>query len=80
MKPILKSNSALLATGPSPAWKTVQESGFFMPLVQSSEFSISVDRQTSKQIGSQSYAVDDLTRSPNVGFNVSYLFSPYLVN
>jgi len=80
MKPILKSNSAFLATGPSPAFKTVEESGFFMPLVQSSEFSISVDRQTSKQIGSQSYAVDDLTRSPNVNFNVDYLFSPLLIN
>jgi hypothetical protein len=79
-KSILKSNSALLATGPSPAFKTVEESGYFMPLVQSSEFSISVDRQTSKQVGSQSYAVDDLTRSPNVNLDVSYLFSPYLVN
>lgn len=79
-KPILKSNSAFLATGPSPAFKTVEESGFFMPLVQSSEFSISIDRQTSKQVGSQSYAVDDLTRSPNVNFNVDYLFSPLLIN
>lgn len=79
-KPILKSNSAFLATGPSPAFKTVEESGFFMPLVQSSEFSISIDRQTSKQVGSQSYAVDNLTRSPNVNFNVDYLFSPFLVN
>jgi hypothetical protein len=79
-KPILKSNSAMLVVSPSPAWNTGEQSGYFVPLVQSSNLSLSVDRQTSKQLGSQSYAVDDLTRSPNVGFDVNYLFSPYLVN
>lgn len=70
----------MLAVSPSPAWSTVEQSGYFVPLVQSSNMSLSVDRQTSKQLGSQSYAVDDLIKSPDVGFDVSYLFSPYLVN
>jgi hypothetical protein len=39
-----------------------------------------VDRQTSKQVGSQQYAIDSIVRAPNVSFNVSYLFSPHLVN
>jgi hypothetical protein len=77
---IFKSNSAILATSPSPAWTTGQQSGYFVPLVQSSEISVSIDRQTSKQVGSQQYAIDDIVRSPDVNFNVSYLFSPYFVN
>jgi hypothetical protein len=77
---IFKSNSAILATSPSPAWTTGQQSGYFVPLVQGSEISVSVDRQTSKQVGSQQYAVDDIVRSPDVSFNVNYLFSPYFVN
>jgi hypothetical protein len=77
---IFKSNSAILATSPSPAWTTGQQSGYFVPLVQGSEISVSVDRQTSKQVGSQQYALDSIVRAPNVSFNVSYLFSPHLVN
>jgi hypothetical protein len=77
---IFKSNSAILATSPSPAWTTGQQSGYFVPLVQSSEISVSIDRQTSKQVGSQQYAIDDMVRSPDVNFNISYLFSPYFVN
>lgn len=77
---ILKSNSAILATSPSPAWTTGQQSGYFIPLVQNSEISLSIDRQTSKQVGSQQYAIDDLIKSPDVSFNMSYLFSPYMIN
>jgi len=77
---IFKSNSAILATSPSPAWTTTEQSGYFVPLVQGSEISVSVDRQTSKQVGSQQYAIDSIVRAPNVSFNVSYLFSPHLVN
>jgi hypothetical protein len=77
---IFKSNSAILATSPSPAWTTGQQSGYFVPLVQGSEISVSVDRQTSKQVGSQQYALDSIVRAPNVSFNVDYLFSPHLVN
>jgi hypothetical protein len=77
---IFKSNSAILATSPSPAWTTTEQSGYFVPLVQGSEISVSVDRQTSKQVGSQQYAIDSVVRAPNVSFNVSYLFSPHLVN
>ncbi len=79
-KIVLKRNSALIATGPSPAWKTGQETGYFMPLVQNSEVSLSIDRQTSKQVGFQQYAVDDVIRSPDVSFNMTYLFSPYMLN
>jgi hypothetical protein len=77
---IFKSNSAILATSPSPAWTTTEQSGYFVPLVQGSEISVSVDRQTSKQVGSQQYALDSIVRAPNVSFNVDYLFSPHLVN
>jgi hypothetical protein len=77
---IFKSNSAILATSPSPAWTTTEQSGYFVPLVQGSEISVSVDRQTSKQVGSQQYAIDSIVRAPNVSFNVSYVFSPHLVN
>jgi hypothetical protein len=79
-RPILKSNSAFFATGPSPAWKTGEESGYFMPLVQNSEISISIDRQTSKRIGSQQYAIDDIMRSPDVNLNMTYLYSPFMIN
>ncbi len=77
---ILKSNSAILATSPSPAWTTTQQSGYFVPLVQASEISVSIDRQTSKQVGSQQYAIDNIVRAPNVSFNLNYIFSPHLVN
>ena len=77
---IFKSNSAILATSPSPAWTTTEQSGYFVPLVQGSEISVSVDRQTSKQVGSQQYALDSVVRAPNVSFNVDYLFSPHLIN
>lgn len=79
-KTILKSNSAFVATGPSPAWKTGEETGYFMPLIQDSEISISIDRQTSKQIGSQQYAIDHLVKAPDVTFNVTYLYSPFMIN
>ncbi len=77
---IFKSNSAILATSPSPAWTTGQQSGYFVPLVQGTEMSVSVDRQTSKQVGSQQYAIDSIVRAPNVSFNVDYVFSPHLIN
>ena len=77
---ILKSNSAILATSQSPAWTTTEQSGYFVPLVQGTEMSVSVDRQTSKQVGYQQYAIDDIVRAPNVSFNVDYVFSPYLIN
>ena len=79
-KIVLKRDSALVVTGPSPAWKTGEETGYFLPLVQNSEISLSIDRQTSKQVGFQQYAVDDIVRSPNVSFNMTYLFSPYMLN
>jgi hypothetical protein len=79
-KIVLKNNSSIIVTGPSPSWKIVEESGYFLPLIQSSEISLSVDRQTTKQVGSQQYAIDDLIRSPDVSFEMSYLFSPYLIN
>jgi len=77
---ILKSNSAILATSPTPAWTTAEQTGYFVPLVQGSDISVSVDRQTSKQVGSQKYAIDSIVKSPNVSFNVNYIFSPHLAN
>ncbi len=77
---IFKSNSAILATSPTPAWTTIDQLGYFVPLVQSSNVSVSVDRQTSKQVGSQKYAIDSVVRAPDVSFDVDYFFSPQLAS
>jgi hypothetical protein len=77
---VIKSQSAFLIAGNNPSYKTGHESGYLFPLVQSSEFSIESNRQSSKQVGSQNYAVDDLFRAPEVKFSTSYYASPYLVN
>lgn len=77
---ILKSNSAFVAMGDSPAWKTGQETGRLFPLVQNCNFSITNERQKLKQIGSQSYAVNDLVRAPNASLDLSYYLNPYCSN
>ena len=79
-KLILKSHSAILATSPTPAWTTLEQSGYFVPLVQGSNISVSIDRQTSKQVGSPKYAIDSIVRAPDVSFDVDYFFSPQLAS
>lgn len=80
MKKIIKSNSAFVVASSFPAWKTGQERGYLFPLVQGSEISIDAQRQSSKQIGKQTYAIDDVLRNPEVNFQVGYISSPYWVN
>lgn len=79
-KIIIKSNSAFALIGNSPAWTTTQDSGRLLSLVQSSDCSITSDRQRIKQIGSQEYAVNDIVKAPEVELSMSYYLTPYLSN
>lgn len=79
-KQILKSNSAFVVIGDAPAWKTGEEVGRLFPLVQSADFSITNERQKIKEIGSQSYAVDNIVRSPSASIDLSYYLNPYCSN
>jgi hypothetical protein len=79
-KIVIKSNAAFALIGNSPAWTTGQDSGRLLSLVQSSDCSISTDRQKIKQIGSQDYAVNDIMKAPDVELSMSYYLSPYLSN
>jgi hypothetical protein len=77
---VLKSNSAFVAMGQSPAWKTGEEEANLFSLVQNCDFSITNERQKIKQIGSQSYAVNDIVRAPEVSLEMSYYLTPYCNN
>lgn len=77
---ILKSNSAIVVIGDSPAWKTGQETGRILSLVQNCDFSASNDRQKIKQIGSQSYAVNNIVRAPEISLSLDYYLTPYINN
>ncbi len=77
---ILKSNSALVLIGNSPAWTTGQDSGYLFSLVQNSSLSISPERQNIRQVGSQSYSVSHVNRSPDVNLSIDYILEPYSNN
>ena len=77
---VLKSNSAFVAMGRYPAWKTGEEQANLFPLVQSCNFSITNDHQKIKQIGSQSYAVNNLVKAPEINLELSYYLNPYCSN
>jgi hypothetical protein len=77
---VLKSNKALVLIGNSPAWTTGQDSGYLFSLVQNSTASITNERQNLKQIGQQSYAVNDILRAPEVSLSMDYYLNPYLNN
>lgn len=77
---ILKSNSAFVAIGNDPAWTTGADNAAIFSLVQGCDFSISTQRQKLKQIGSQSLAVNDIVRAPEVAVNFNYFLTPYLNN
>lgn len=79
-KTILKSNSAFVAIGQSPAWTTGNDSGRLFSLVQNCNFSVSNERQKLKQIGRQNYSVNDLVRAPNIELSFDYYLSPYISN
>lgn len=81
-KTILKSNSAFVAIGQSPAWTTGSDSAKLFSLVQNCDFSVSNERQKSKQIGlgSQNYSINSLVRAPNIELSFDYYLSPYLSN
>jgi hypothetical protein len=77
---VLKSNSAFVAMGQFPAWKTGEETANLFPLVQNCSFSIKNEHQKIKQIGSQSYAVNNLVKAPEANIDLSYYLNPYCSN
>jgi hypothetical protein len=79
-KQVLKSDSAFVIIGDSPAWKTSNETGKLFSLVQNYNFSVTNDRQNFKQIGNQAYAVNNIVKAPTVDLSFDYYLSPYLNN
>jgi hypothetical protein len=77
---ILKSNGAFVLIGDSPSWKTTNETGRLLSLVQNVNFGLANERQQLKQIGNQAYSVNHINRSPNVNLTIDYYLSPYLNN
>ena len=80
MKPILKSNSALIAIGNNPSWTTGVDYGRLLSLVQGSNYSVSIPRQTSKSVGSDMLFLDDISYAPEVEIQIQYNLSPFLNN
>lgn len=77
---ILKSDSTFILRGGNPAWTTGEDVASLISLVQSSDVSVSSDRQSLKQVGSQSFAVNDVMRSPDVNLNIDYYLEPRMSN
>jgi len=77
---VLKSNSAFVAIGDSPAWKTTEDTARLFQLVQGCNFSITNERQKLKQIGKEQYAVNHIVRAPQPNLNLSYYLSPFCSN
>lgn len=79
-KQILKSNSAFVAIGQSPSWKSSKDNAKLFTLVQGCDINFNIERQSLKQLGSKKYIVDNALRAPSVDLNLNYYFSPYLHN
>ena len=82
---ILKSNNSIVIAGQRPAFTTDDRtgsdmSGAYMSAVQSVGVGFSQQRQTSKQVGSKSLAVNDITRMPDVDLSISYHYTPAMLN
>lgn len=79
-KAVIKSNSAFVLIGNSPAWITGEDDGKLLSLVQNCNFSINAQRQPTKQLGSQFYAANNIFAAPDVEFSLDYYLTPYLSN
>jgi hypothetical protein len=82
---ILKSNNSIVIAGQRPAFTTDDRtgsdmSGAYMSAVQSVGVGFSQQRQKSKQVGSKSLAVNDITRMPDVDLSISYHYTPAMLN
>ena len=82
---ILKSNNSLVIAGQRPAFSSGylindSMSGAYMSAVQSVSVGFSQQRQKSKQIGSKSLAVNDISRMPDVDLSISYYYTPAMLN
>jgi hypothetical protein len=79
-KQIIKSNSAFVVLGQSPAWTTGEDTVSLFPLVQGCNFGVNIEHQKSKQIGKQSYVINNTVKAPEVTVELSYFLNPYLSN
>ena len=79
-KNIIKSNAAIVLFGQSPAWTTGQDTVDLFSLVQNCDFSITADRQKTKQVGRQTYGVNAFVKAPEVAMNMDYYLTPYMSN
>tara|TARA_Y100001937_G_scaffold52541_1_gene72658 strand:+ start:6410 stop:7504 length:1095 start_codon:yes stop_codon:yes gene_type:complete len=77
---VLKSNNSIMLITESPSFSTETKTGILFGGVTSTDFSFDLDRQTTKQIGSQQLATNTINRHPDVNFNVDYIFNPTLTN
>jgi len=82
---ILKSNNSIVIAGQRPAFTTGDRigsdmSGAYMSVVQSVGVGFSQQRQKSKQVGSKSLAINDITRMPDVDLSISYYYTPAMLN
>jgi hypothetical protein len=77
---VLKSNGAFILIGDPPSWKITNETGRFFSLVQNLSFGLANERQQLKQVGSKSYCVNHINRSPSIDLTIDYYLSPYLNN
>lgn len=82
---ILKSNNSIVIAGQRPAFTTgnanyYSMSGAYMSAVQSVSVGFSQQRQKSKQIGSKSLAINDISRMPDVDLSISYYYTPAMLN
>ena len=82
---ILKSNNSIVIAGQRPAFTTGDRigsdmSGAYMSAVQSVGVGFSQQRQKSKQVGSKSLAINDITRMPDVDLSISYYYTPAMLN
>lgn len=77
---VLKSNNSIIMLTESPAFTTGDVDGVLMAGVVNSSFGFEVDRQSLKHLGSKSFVVNDPVRQPDVSFEMSYLFSPSMIN
>ena len=83
---ILKSNNSIVIAGQKPAFTTDDRtgtttmSGAYMSAVQGVSIGFSQARQKSKQVGSSSLVVNDITRMPDVDLAIDYYYTPVMLN
>lgn len=72
---VVRYGSAGLFLTDSPGSKPEEESVYFLNRVQSVDFSISVNRQNLKQIGSENFIDRKIVSEPDISLNFDYLLT-----